>query len=299
MRRSSHVFKSVDFDKPSMAILISTERDATVMVCLYRPSPLERRESKFPITVVQNGEIALDVAYNQFDEYSAIDVIIGNILPLENEKFHVTVVRSNETLADFWSPSNYTTSLRRLPPSGTIDVSVDTITLINVQYSFNTKSVDASASLYQLTFSQADQVVPIDTTDFVELPIAVTTDLTLDANVAVRLVTSPADLIYTQQVEAKAGTTVVAVLVAPAQYTVQAPSFILDSTVYVVEASTTLVVAADGSTNLPLNIIPGANPQRPWLPELPELRRHYRHDIRQPGRLRERARVIDLHVRRG
>ena len=66
-------------------------------------------------------------------------------------------------------------------------------------------------------------------------------------------------MIYTQQVEAKDGTTPFAALVAPAQYAVQAPSFIQNGTVYVVEAPTTLIVAPNGSTNLRLKIVRRAN----------------------------------------
>ena len=219
------------------------------------------------ITVANNEATALDVTYNPVDKYSAIDVTIGSISPLQKELFHVNVVSSGQTLADFWSPANHTTSLRRLPSSGTIDVSVDTITLNDVQYLFNTQSVDVSAELYQVPFPQADGVIDIDTTSFVELPIVVTTELTLDTTITVRLVgPSPGNLIYTQEVEAKAGTTKVAVLVAPEQYTVQAPSFIQDYTVYVVEVSTTLTVSTDGSTNLPLQIVRGANLNVPGFP---------------------------------
>jgi len=168
------------------------------------------------ITVMFSEEAALDVAYPQVDTYSAIDVTIGDISPLEREPFHATVVRSSETLADFWGPAKHTTSLRRLPSSGTIDVSIDMVSLNNIQYSSNTKSVDVSTSLFSVTFSQADEVLPIGTTGFVQLPIVVTTDLLLDADLAGRLVgPSPDNFIYTQQVESKPGTTMVAVLVAP------------------------------------------------------------------------------------
>ena len=235
-----------------------TDEDQTVVAtALVSPST---------ITVVSDYVTALDVTYGQVDKYSAIDVTIGNISPLLQEQFYVKVVSSSQTLA-FWSPANHTTSLRRLPPSGTIDVSVDTITLNNVQYSFNTQSIDVEAKLYNITFPQADKVVDIDTTGFVQLPVVVTTDLTLDATITVRLVgPSPANFIYTHQVEAKAGTTTFAALVTPAQYTVQAPSLIQNFIVNVVEAPNTLVVAADSSTILQLKIVRGANLKVPGFP---------------------------------
>lgn len=216
------------------------------------------------ITVLFGQETDLSVTYDQIDKYSAIDLTIGDISPLQKEQFHVTVVSPDGTLADFLSPANATTPLRRLP-SAIIDVTVDPITLNNVQYSFNTQSVGGTAALYPVTFSQADAVVDISTEGFVQVLIVTTTDLTLDTKITVRLVgPSPANFIYTQEVDVKAGTTLFAIPVAPVQYTVQALGFIQDSTVYVVDAPTTLLV--DGSTNLPVKIVRGPNLNVPGFP---------------------------------
>ncbi|KAN0079542.1 hypothetical protein V8E54_004756 [Elaphomyces granulatus] len=191
------------------------------------------------------------------NRYSAIDVIIGNIQPLKDEELHVIV--TNQGTRDVYSPINNTTPLRRLPPSGTCEASIDPITLNNVQYSFDPKSQSVSASLYKFVFSPDDlHETPIHTTGFVKLPIEVKTDLAVpDASIAVRL--SSPSMIYKQTVQAQAGTTPFAVLVAPGQYTVQAPGFIKDGIVYVVVTPATLTVESAGTTILQLKLQLGAN----------------------------------------
>jgi hypothetical protein len=141
-----------------------------------------------PVTItVANGKSTdLNVTYSQVNKYSAINVTVGNLSPLEREQVHVKLVRSGATLEDTWSP-NHAVGFRRLPSSGTIDVSVDT-TVNNVKYSCDPKSVPVSVSLFKVDFPKADKVGPIDTHGFVTLPIEVTTKLKLTANITVRLV---------------------------------------------------------------------------------------------------------------
>ena len=216
------------------------------------------------ITVAYGKATSLKVTYDQVHYYSAIDVTIGNISPLQKEHFHVTVMRSGHKLRDFGSPGNHTTLLRRLPPSGTIDVSVGTITLNNVQYSFKTQSIPVSAKRYQVTFLQADKL-NIKTDHFVQLPIVVTTGPTHLGLITVRIVgPGPANLTYTQQVKVEAGTTNFAALVAPGKYTVPPLSFIQKGILYVVEAPTTLDVTR--GTKLPLKITLGPNLIVPGFP---------------------------------
>jgi hypothetical protein len=213
------------------------------------------------ITVVTGESTDVNVTYGEVNRYSAIDVIIGNIPPLGDEELHVIVTNQDtgDTLADFYSPTDNTTSLRRLPPSGTFEARIDPITLNNVQYSFDPKSQSVSAALYEFFFSLDDlHETPIDTTGFVELPIEVKTDLVVpDASIAVRL--SSSSMIYKQTVPAQAGTTLFAEPVAPGQYTFQAPRFIKGGIVYVVVAPATLTVESDGTTILQLELKLGAN----------------------------------------
>lgn len=210
------------------------------------------------VTVVAGEAVDVSVTYGAVATYSAIDVTIGNISPLEKEQFHVRVVDSGTTLADFSSPDNHTTALRRLPSSGTADISVEGSTLNNVEYSFDTKSEDLSPSLIPVSFVQDDlNANPVDTTGFVTLPIVVTTDVSLDSTISVRLTSSP--LVYTQTVKAEAGTTDFQVPVAPGDYTVQAINIIDKGIVYVVSTAADLTVAADGTTTLELTLQRGAN----------------------------------------
>ena len=220
------------------------------------------------ISVVNGQETTLGMTYGSINKYSAIDVTVGNISPLQGEKFHVTLLSSGQIVADFWSPANCTTPLRRLLPFGTIDISVDPIALNNVLYSFDSQTFSVEHELHAVGFIQADRVSAISDSDFVKLSIVVKTDLTLDASNTVRLVgPSPEMLTYTQQVEIKSGTTIVSVPVAPGCYTLRSPSFIQSSTVYVVDAPTTLTVGSEGTTTLTLEIMRGANLKVPGFPD--------------------------------
>jgi hypothetical protein len=250
-------FPIFPFNYTVIADELTTQYETVVATAVVKPTTIN----------VENGKlIDLNVTYSQPKKFSAIDVIIGNILPIRNEQLHVKLVKSGQTVRELWTP-NHTNSLRRLPDSGTIAVSVDT-TLNNKQYSCNSQSVHLSTSLFQVKFPKADKVAPIDTHGFVTLPIVVETDLTFTGKITVRLVSlSPANLIYTQEVATKAGTTNVAVPVSPMQYTVQARNFIQDYTVYVVKASPTLIVTPDGKTKLTVKITRGANLKVPGFPK--------------------------------
>ncbi|KAG6812055.1 hypothetical protein H0H92_004586 [Tricholoma furcatifolium] len=218
--------------------------------------------SSSTVTVVLNQTTDLSVTYGTVAYYSALQVVISDIDPLQKlgAPFHVTAKTSDQTIADFWSPNNYTTTLPRLPSSGTVTVSVEAIALNDIGYLFNPQTVQLSGTVQTVTFSQYDDTEPIDTTGFVTLPIVVQTTNPSNATLTVRLVrTNQANLAYAQEVVAQAGTTNFEVLVAPTQYTVDVSNFISDFTVYVVSSPSTLTVAADGSTTLPLSIDTGAN----------------------------------------
>ena len=222
-----------------------------------------------PSTIsVENGKAtSLTVTYDDVKHYSAIDVTIGNISPLQNEQFYGTVMSSGKKLADFKSPAHNKLTLYRLPQSGILDIGIGTITLNNVPYSFTTQTVDASVKPHQaVDFNQAVQGSPVPPPDAVKLPIELKTDVAPGATFTVRLTLAPANYIYTQQVEAKAGTTDFAVLVGPGNYTVQVSGFIYNSTVYVPEAPSTLTVEKDGKTKLTLQFNTGPNLKVPGFP---------------------------------
>ena len=210
------------------------------------------------VTVAPGAKVDVKVTYGKVAKYSAFDVIIGKISPLENEKYQVCVTDAGKTLAKFSSPPNHTTALRKLPASGTAEVSVEGRTLNNVEYSFDTKSEHLAPALFPVRFLQDDlKSHPIDTKGFVKLRVKVTTDVSLGSNVSVHLTASP--LVYTQTVKAAAGTTDFKAPVAPGQYTVQAINIIEKGIVYVVSTVPKLTVAKDGSTVLELTLRRGAN----------------------------------------
>lgn len=211
------------------------------------------------LTVNAGQEVAVEVTFSSAQTYGAIDVSIGDIPSLESEMVHVFLTRDGSQFIDFYSKDNETTSLRRLPDSGTVELSIHAITLNNVQYEFSTKSLDLAAQLFNVTFGQSDVTAsPVDTTDFVELPIVMKSDdVTSDQDVSVRMTSD--ELIYTQKVPAKAGTTPFSVPVAPGEYQLQDSSFVVSGTVYAVNGPSTLTVAKDGSTQLNLELVKGAN----------------------------------------
>jgi len=211
------------------------------------------------VTIVTGQSVTVSVTYNSTPtKYSAIDVVMEEITPLEDEKLRVSVVVAGVQVADFRTPNPHTTQLRRLPPSSTADVGVEPLTLNNFQYSFKTKSEELSPSLFRVVFSQADLITEaVDDTGFVCLVVTVETAHGLDTTIPVRLISDP--YIYTQPVKAQPGSTTFTTLVAPGTYTVQAPSFIHDGSVYFVQAPNTLTVAEDGSTELILKVQPGPN----------------------------------------
>lgn len=130
------------------------------------------------------------------------------------------------TYADFSSPINHTTPVRWLPASGSADVNIDSFVLNNVENCFKSQSVTLSASLISVDFSDVDKNY-VDTSGFVELPIVVDTDLSLDKTFLVRL--SSSTLNYTETVPAQAGTTPFSVPVGPRDYTVQVSNFVQDA----------------------------------------------------------------------
>ena len=210
------------------------------------------------VKVEAGGTAQVNVTYGTVAKHSAIDLTIGDILPLQKEQFHVTVTQSGKTLAEFLSPNDHTTELRRLPPSGTAEIKVDGSTLNNVKYTFPTKDKELSQTLIAVFFREDDlEESPVDTKGFVKLPIVVRGDVRVESDVSVRLTSSP--LVYTQTIKAAAGTTDFHVPVAPGNYTVQAKNIIHKGIVYVVSTAANLTVADDGSTKLELTLQRGAN----------------------------------------
>ncbi|KAI1090824.1 putative hydroxymethyltransferase [Rostrohypoxylon terebratum] len=234
------------------AELVNSDETA-VATALVSPSQVE----------VQIGaESVVNVTYRVVQKYSALDVSIGSLSsPIDKEQLHVKVVDSITAIPmnEFFSPENHTTSLRRLPASGSVDVSAQ-ITLNNVKYSA-ARTSQLSGSLVPVSIGQSDiKTDNIDTTGFVDLPVQVQTDLTgSNATISVRLTSADKDFIYTQLVSIASHSTKFDVPVAPGNYTVNATGFLQDSTVYAIQAPVAVTVSSDGSTVLQLATQKGAD----------------------------------------
>ncbi|EAU38595.1 predicted protein [Aspergillus terreus NIH2624] len=227
------------------------------------------------ITVSTGETTSLNVIYGAVEHFATIDVVIGPIPDLADEELGITVNTEGGILTGAHvRPGGYM-RFPNIPPDGFATVGLDPITLNNIRRSWRPKEIQLSPVLQRVNFSQADMIVSdIDTTGFVELPVAVRTDVTaLSVLVPVRIEYSastgpnpptpaaPTGLIYTQSVPVQAGRSSFAVPVAPGIYSVQVTGFFHDGVVYAVTAPRELTVAADGTTVLELQVQRGANMQ--------------------------------------
>ncbi|KAI0879886.1 putative hydroxymethyltransferase [Annulohypoxylon maeteangense] len=231
---------------------LATSDETTVASALASPSQVE---------VQVGGNTDIGVTYGVVQKYSALDVSIGALSqPITTERLHVKVVDDNNAtwFDDFLSP-NGTKKLRRLPVSGSVDISAQ-ITLNDVKYSA-AQNVQLSQSLIRVSINQNDiKAENVDTTGFVVLPVEIQTDATgSDVSIPIRFASTSQDVIYKQQISIASNSAKFDVPVAPGDYIVKADGFIIDSTVYGVQAPATLTVNSDGSTVLQLTTQKGAS----------------------------------------
>lgn len=214
------------------------------------------------ITVEEDSTTKLTVSYGPAQRYSALDITVGQLSPpLDKEQIHVQVAVGSEEPRAFDSPNNQTTSLRRLPSSGTATIDA-VLTLNNTKWYTSQQSVELSNSLVKVNI-ESDQFSSenIDTSSFVDLPINVTADPELTGDsIAFRLVsTDQTAFIYSKDIAMKSGTITVGTPVAPGKYTVRAPGFVKDGTLTATQVVDKIVVASDGSSKLDLKITRGPN----------------------------------------
>lgn len=209
-------------------------------------------------TVKEDAPTTLTVSYGTPQKFSALDVKVGQLSsPLDKEHLHVQVKVGDDEVKVFDSPNNHTTSLRRLPPSGTASV-IATLTLNNVKYT-SQQPVQLSNALINVDIENGDiSLADIDTSSFVDLPIKVSTDLEpSDEPIALRLVSrDQTAFIYSEQVPIKSGTITLGP-VAPGRYKVSAPGYIKDGTVYGAHVVNEIEVASDGSSKIDMEILRG------------------------------------------
>ncbi|KAK0628941.1 hypothetical protein B0T17DRAFT_489854 [Bombardia bombarda] len=216
------------------------------------------------VTVLADKKTTINVTYEAVAKYSALDVSIGQLpSPLSSELLYVTVSEksSGAVLADFSSPVNKTTQLRRLPQSGTTDITAKVV-LNNTKYAA-TKTTSLSNGLIQVAIDQSDiSTEDVDTSSFVNLPITIsnTDAVEADVTISLRLTSATPGVVYTQDIAASTSSSMLDYQIAPGQYTVQAGWFLDGSVVYAVETDqTTLDIEEDGSTTLALTTRRGAD----------------------------------------
>ncbi|KAI1407672.1 putative hydroxymethyltransferase [Hypoxylon sp. FL1857] len=213
--------------------------------------------------VVETGEeTVIQVTYGVVREYCAMDVVIGQLSsPIDKERLHVKVVESatENILADFFGSGNQKVDLRRLPDEGSVEVSAR-VTLNNVTY-IAVQTTQLVNDLIRIAINQSDiETQDLDTSGFVDLPIEIGSSFNKPgATLSLRLISTSANVIYTQIVDLDVDSTKFAVPVAPGRYTLNVTGFIDDSIVYAVQAPAELNVTNDGNTELGLKVVRGAN----------------------------------------
>ncbi|KAI3338472.1 putative hydroxymethyltransferase [Ustulina deusta] len=211
------------------------------------------------ITVEVGATTLLTVSYEPVQKYSALDVTVGQLSPpLAQEELRIRVTVGGGVYTVFNSANNHTTSLRRLPASGMATVESE-LTVNNTRYT-SSQSVRLSNTLIEVAIGDGEITsTDVDVSEFVVLPINVTSDLKLTGeSIALRLVsTDLTAFVYAKEIAVESDTTTLGVPVAPGKYTVSATGFIKEGTLYATQVADEIVVAADGSSELDLGITRG------------------------------------------
>ncbi|CAB3746588.1 hypothetical protein [Paraburkholderia humisilvae] len=197
------------------------------------------------LTVTADSTVSVNVSFGAVQRAGALDIAVGALSGLENETLSITVIdKSNEnTLAAFTSGINTTTHLRSLPASGIAQITVDNISVNNVNYRFSVPDVILANKLQTVQINDSAVTKnPVDTTGFVSVPISVTADTTLPQQVTLRLTGSAMN--YTQSIAVETQNTAFSAPVKPGTYAVSAPAFLSGGIVYAVDVPAEFTVGS-------------------------------------------------------
>ncbi|CAB3762243.1 hypothetical protein [Paraburkholderia humisilvae] len=219
------------------------------------------------LTVSTGETIPVNVSFGTVQRSSAIDIVIDTLTGLESETLDVKVVDvANETtLAAFSSKTGTTTQVRLLPPSGNAQIRIGDISVNNVDYRFTDVDVVLANQLQTVPITNSTvERTPVDSSGFVTVPIDITADATLPQQITLRL--SGSSMNYTQTITAETQLTRFDIPVKPDTYTVSAPDFLFDGTVYEVDTPAQLIVDSVAATTLEVSIETSANLNVPGFP---------------------------------
>jgi hypothetical protein len=217
--------------------------------------------SSSSVTIETGSSTSLQVTYGSVQTYCSLDVSIGQLSsPIDTEHLHVTVTDhfTGDTVADFFSPNNRTTLVRRLAVVGSVDVTAQ-IVLNNVNYN-STKSITLSNHLMKVPINQIDMnQANVNTSGFVKLPLSVQSDFSgTTTTTEVRLSDTGGFYVYANNVDISSKSSNYPVLVAPGSYKIKSNGFLDNTTVYAVKPSSTTLTVNNSST-LSLMVKKGAN----------------------------------------
>ncbi|RZT41855.1 hypothetical protein [Cupriavidus agavae] len=214
------------------------------------------------ISLPAGGTAVVVIEYGAARHYARLDLAAGPIPVLDDEELDISVVVRNtgEALAEVGLAPGSMLPLTGLPTAGPVDVSVRTISLNNVRYSFPPKLRNLTTAVETVLFMANEMVsTAVDTNGYVKLPIFITSDVTVSTPITVRLVAP--NMTYTQDFHLRAGTHIheLAVPVQPQHYDVEISDFIIDGTVHNVFTPAELLVLPNGTARLVIDVARGAN----------------------------------------
>ncbi|BAN22328.1 hypothetical protein [Caballeronia insecticola] len=215
---------------------------------------------KSSVDIVAGQTTSLNASFGTVEHYGALDIAIASLSGLSTEALHVTVTDAAEgtTFAEFDATTNSVTSLRQLPASGTARVTIRSIALNDVTYSFSVPDITLANALQTVTISDSMvKAVNVSTAGYVTLPIDVTSDQAIDHEIQIRL--TGTSMSYVQSVSSESQQTSFTALVQPGDYSVIASDFLHASVVHTVDAPSSLTVSSNGSTRLAVNVTTSAN----------------------------------------
>ncbi|KAI1824521.1 putative hydroxymethyltransferase [Xylaria intraflava] len=217
------------------------------------------------IKVAEGAAAQLHVSYDGAQKYATLNVIVGQLpSALSGEKLFGTAVVSGGKERYFESPGNHTTSLRRMPVSEKVTVTVEAI-VNNVRYK-GSKEVALPNSVVEAPIDEFSST-SIDSSGFADLTIAGLGVDPTGATVTVRLVDAgQGKSVYRQDVTfSSGGTAKFGIPMATGTYKVHVSGHIQSGVVY--GAQTADQISVNAAATLSVTFIRGPNLLVPGFPD--------------------------------
>ena len=212
------------------------------------------------ISVAPGQALALSAGFGPIERYAALNITVYTLDGLATETLHISVLdkASQRVLGRFESGINHSTSLYKLPPSGSVQIQVSAIHLNDIEYLFSVPALTLANKAQEVAI--ANSVVKaskVSTNGFVNLPVTISADKASSKVLNVRL--TSASMSYVLQLAASNQRASFPTLIKPDTYTVEVSNFIENGVVHAVSAPASFVVAGNGSSLLALSVTTAAD----------------------------------------